>query len=97
MTYAYPLSRRQAEIAALLLQGCENPEIARQLGMKLRSVKHRFTQMFKQYHIEGGVKRVKLAMLLYRRQREQERRREDNPETPGRGSHDFVLRIHAGG
>ncbi len=53
-------------VAALLLQGCENQEIADKLGIARRTVKAHFNRMFLRYQITSGVKRVKLAVLLYR-------------------------------
>jgi DNA-binding NarL/FixJ family response regulator len=64
------LTLREQLIVDLLLQGCDNPDIARQLNMKLRTVKLYFNRMFERFGITDGVKRVKLATLLYRRQLE---------------------------
>ena len=61
----HPQERR---IADLLLQGCTNVEIAQALGMNPRTVKSHFNRLFFRFGIEGGVKRVKLATLLYRSQ-----------------------------
>lgn len=56
----------QHRISQLLLEGCENQEIARKLGMQRRTVKSHFTLMFRRYKISaGGNQRVKLASLLY--------------------------------
>src|SRR5215469_590549 len=65
-------SPREREIVALLLQGCENGEIARQLNMPLRTVKAYFKRMFLRFGVKSGVKRVKLATLLYRRELDRE-------------------------
>jgi len=62
------LSPREQQIADLLLQGCDNREIARQLKMKHRTVKAHFSRLFLRFGIQRGIKRVKLATLLYRRQ-----------------------------
>ena len=62
------LNPREREIVALLLEGCENDEIARQLNMSRRTVKAHFNRMFLRFGINSGVKRVKLATLLYRRE-----------------------------
>lgn len=59
---------RERQIAELLLQGCDNAEIARQLKMARRTVKAHFNRLFLRFGISGGIKRVKLATLLYRRQ-----------------------------
>ena len=65
---AVRLCPRQRQIVALLLQGCDNPEIARQLNMAQRTVKEHLKRLFLGFGITDGVKRVKLATLLYRRQ-----------------------------
>jgi DNA-binding CsgD family transcriptional regulator len=57
-----------SQIVELLLQGCDNPEIARQLNIACRTVKAHFNRLFRRFEITGGIKRVKLATLLYRRQ-----------------------------
>jgi DNA-binding NarL/FixJ family response regulator len=62
------LGARERQIVDLLLQGCDNAEIARDLNMAERTVKAYFNRMFLQFGIKGGIKRVKLATLLYRRQ-----------------------------
>ena len=62
------LGPREEQIVALLLQGCDNAEIASQLKMARRTVKAHFNRLFLRFGITGGIKRVKLATLLYRRQ-----------------------------
>src|SRR5246127_689392 len=62
------LGPREQQIVDLLLQGCDNAEIASQLNMARRTVKAHFNRLFMRFGITGGVKRVKLATLLYRRQ-----------------------------
>src|SRR5437867_7283128 len=62
------LGPREQQITELLLQGCDNSEIAGQLQMARRTVKAHFNRLFMRFGITGGVKRVKLATLLYRRQ-----------------------------
>jgi hypothetical protein len=62
------LGQREQQIVELLLQGCDNDEIARQLKMARRTVKAHFNRLFLRFGINGGIKRVKLATLLYRRQ-----------------------------
>ena len=62
------LGPREQQIVELLLQGCDNAEIARQLKMARRTVKAHFNRLFLRFGINGGIKRVKLATLLYRRQ-----------------------------
>src|SRR5262244_3205518 len=62
------LGPREQQIADLLLQGCDNDEIAKQLKMARRTVKAHFNRLFLRFGISGGIKRVKLATYLYRRQ-----------------------------
>src|ERR1700685_3727091 len=62
------LGPREQQIVELLLQGCDNTEIAKQLNMAQRTVKAHFNRLFLRFGISGGIKRVKLATLLYRRQ-----------------------------
>src|ERR1700757_1436483 len=62
------LGQREQQIVELLLQGCDNDEIARQLHMARRTVKAHFNRLFLRFGITSGIKRVKLATLLYRRQ-----------------------------
>src|SRR5579863_3646428 len=62
------LGPREQEIVNLLLQGCGNAEIAKTIGMNRRTVKAHFNRLFAKFGINGGIKRVKLATLLYRRQ-----------------------------
>jgi hypothetical protein len=59
---------RERQIIDLLLQGCDNAEIARDLNIAERTVKAYFNRLFLRFGIKGGIKRVKLATLLYRRQ-----------------------------
>jgi len=62
------LGRREQQIVDLLLQGCDNGEIAKQLNIAHRTVKAHFNRLFLRFGITSGIKRVKLATLLYRRQ-----------------------------
>jgi len=66
---------REQQIVELLLQGCDNSEIARDLHIAERTVKAHFNRLFLRFGIKGGIKRVKLATLLYRRQLWQETQR----------------------
>src|SRR5450432_2442020 len=61
------LGPREEQIFELLLQGCDNAEIASQLKMARRTVKAHFNRLFLRFAITGGIKRVKLATILYRR------------------------------
>ena len=63
-----PLGPREQQVLELLLQGCDNAEIASQLKMALRTVKAHLNRLFLRFGIKGGIKRVKLATLVYRRQ-----------------------------
>src|SRR5271167_649705 len=62
------LGPRERQIVELLLQGCDNAEIASQLNMARRTVKAHFNRLFLRFGITDGIKRVKLATFLYRRQ-----------------------------
>src|SRR5262249_39817964 len=62
------LGKRDRQIAELLLQGCDNEDIAKQLNIRRRTVKARLNRLFLRFGIKEGIKRVKLAVLLYRRQ-----------------------------
>ncbi|GAC1431013.1 MAG: hypothetical protein NVS1B11_05130 [Terriglobales bacterium] len=62
------LAPREQQIAELLLQGCDNDEIGKQLKIARRTVKAHFNRLFLRFGITNGIKRVKLATLLYRRQ-----------------------------
>src|SRR5579863_4769369 len=62
------LGPREKQIAELLLQGCDNQEIASHLKMARRTVKAHFNRLFQRFVIRSGIKRVKLATTLYRRQ-----------------------------
>jgi DNA-binding NarL/FixJ family response regulator len=70
---------REQKIVELLLQGCDNSEIARDLNIAERTVKAHFNRLFVRFGIKGGIKRVKLATLLYRRQLWQERQQSTSP------------------
>lgn len=56
------------KMAVLILECCENKEIAQRLGLAQRTIKHYRNLMYKQHNITTGVKAVKLAVLLYRQQ-----------------------------
>ena len=62
------LGPREQQIVELLLQGCDNAEIATQLKMAMRTVNAHFNRLFLRFGITSGIKRVKLATLLYRRE-----------------------------
>ena len=62
------LGPREQQVVELLLEGCDNAEIASQLKIARRTVKMHFNRLFLRFGITSGIKRVKLATLLYRRQ-----------------------------
>ena len=62
---------REDQLGALLLECRTNREIARELGIAPRTVKAHLNRMFAKYGITDGVKRVKLAVVLYREQHRQ--------------------------
>jgi DNA-binding NarL/FixJ family response regulator len=64
----YKLSASEQRIIDLLLQGCSNEDIAKEVHIAERTVKARFHVLFDRFHIKSGDKRVKLAVLFYRRQ-----------------------------
>src|SRR5271154_2021393 len=73
---------REQQITDLLLQGCDNSEIAAQLNMAPRTVKAHFNRLFLRFGIRSGIKRVKLATLLYRRELcQQSNSTEPEPQT----------------
>jgi DNA-binding CsgD family transcriptional regulator len=62
------MSDRDQQVGKLLMQGYNNVEIAKQLNIALRTVKAHVTRLFILFGVTTGVKRVKLAVVLYRRQ-----------------------------
>lgn len=50
--------------------------------MARRTVKAHFNRMFVKFGIDGGIKRVKLAVLLYRKQQQEELEKTQEPEPP---------------
>jgi Bacterial regulatory proteins, luxR family len=65
---ALHLGPREQQIVDLLLKGYENEDIAKELNIAIRTVKAHFNRLFIRFGIRSGIKRVKLATLLYRRQ-----------------------------
>src|ERR1041385_484859 len=86
------LRPRERQVVELLLQGCDNDEISRQLNMARRTVKAHFNRLFTRFGINGGVKRVKLATLLYRRQLCSEVSDKELPTSASSGSSSSSLR-----
>ena len=58
------LGVRETQIVKLLMRGCDNAEIARQLKIARRTVKAHLERLFRRFRITGGIKRVKLATLV---------------------------------
>ena len=48
---------REQQIIDLLLQGCDNSEIARDLHIAERTVKAQFNRLFLRFGIKGSIKR----------------------------------------
>ena len=61
------LSPREHEVAELLLLGCDQAEIAKELKLTRRTVKAYFRKMFIHAEMSGftGIKQVKLAVMLH--------------------------------
>jgi DNA-binding NarL/FixJ family response regulator len=62
------LTLREQEVAELLLLGCDQAEIAKELKMSRRTVKAYFTRMFIRAGLSDftGIKGVQLAVTLHR-------------------------------
>ena len=62
------LSPREHEVAELLLLGCDQAEIAKELKPARRTVKLYFNKMFIRAGLSEftGIKRVQLAVMLHR-------------------------------
>lgn len=60
------ITPREQQIVDLLLQGCDNAEIASQLKIARHTVKVHLNRIFLRFGVTGGIKRVKLATMLYR-------------------------------
>ena len=60
----FTLTAREQQIVELLLQSYGNAEIARELHIKLRTVKAHFYRIYLKCGIHEGFKRVRLATLL---------------------------------
>lgn len=62
------LTTREQEVAELLMLGCGQAEIGKELNLAPRTVKMYFTKMFTRTGLSDftGVKRVKLAVILHR-------------------------------
>jgi DNA-binding NarL/FixJ family response regulator len=56
---------RDQQVLNLLVQGCSNKEIARQLNISPRTVKQHLRTLFLRAGIREGRKRVKLAIAMF--------------------------------
>ena len=54
----YRLSRREAEIAELILRGYRNPEIAAELGIKLTTTKRHLTRIFDKIGVDSRTRLI---------------------------------------
>jgi DNA-binding NarL/FixJ family response regulator len=78
-SFLWPLlTRKETRVAELLLEGCENKDIGRAMGIKSRTIKGHLHRMFEKCGLKDAdrIKRVCLAVALYREQQEAE---EQNP------------------
>ena len=53
------------KVATLLLKAYTDREMADELGIALRTVKAHMNRMFRRHGIRDGIKRIKLAVILY--------------------------------
>ena len=87
------LGPREQQVIELLLQGYDNAAIARELKMAHRTVKAYFNRLFLRFGISGGIKRVKLATLLYR-MRLSEPTNEERPQPEQKRIVDTSLQVN---
>ncbi len=59
------ITPRDQQVLELLIQGCSNKEIARELNISPRTVKQHPRTLFLRSGIKEGRKRVKLATAMY--------------------------------
>jgi DNA-binding NarL/FixJ family response regulator len=59
------ITPRDEQVLMLLMQGCSNKEIAKQLGISPRTVKQHLRTLFLRAGIRDGRKRVKLATAMF--------------------------------
>jgi DNA-binding NarL/FixJ family response regulator len=62
---------RDQQVLHLLVQGCSNKEIAGQLHISPRTVKHHLRTLFLRAGIREGRKRVKLAIAIFNKEEAQ--------------------------
>jgi DNA-binding NarL/FixJ family response regulator len=70
------LTPREHEVAELLLLGCDQAEIAKELKLARRTVKFYFNRMFMRAGLSDttGIKQVQLAVMLFRERRRQSKK-----------------------
>jgi DNA-binding NarL/FixJ family response regulator len=61
---AIQLTPRERDIVELLLLGCDNTEIGKNLNIAPRTVKAHFSRLYLRFGIADGIKRVKLCNLV---------------------------------
>jgi DNA-binding NarL/FixJ family response regulator len=77
------LGPREEQVVELLLRGYANADIALELKMARRTVKAHLSKLYLRFKITGGVRRVKLAIILHRRNLQSMNAGEgSSPETP---------------
>jgi DNA-binding NarL/FixJ family response regulator len=59
------ITPRDQQVLDLLVQGCSNKDIARNLNISPRTVKQHLRTLFLRAGIKDGRKRVRLATALY--------------------------------
>lgn len=64
-------TERENQVIELLLQGCENEDIARELRLSPRTIKAILNRLYTRYGVSDSryIKRVRLAVKLYREQK----------------------------
>ena len=60
------ITKRDAQVLKLLVQGCSNKEIGSQLNISTRTVKQHLRTLFLRANIQNGAKRIKLATAMLR-------------------------------
>ena len=61
---AIQLTPRERDVVELLLLGCDNTEISKNLNIAPRTVKAHFSRLYLRFGIADGIKRVKLCNLV---------------------------------
>jgi DNA-binding NarL/FixJ family response regulator len=64
---AIKITPRDQQVLDLLVQGCSNKEIAKELNISARTVKQHLRTLFLRAGIREGRKRVKLAAAVFAR------------------------------